>query len=106
MADAASQQSVPYATISLVSPATNKPVDGTMADEKGQFVLERVANGSYNLVITFIGYETKTIAVEIAERKAVVDLGKIALNVTSQRLQEVRVEGQRAMIEEKVDRTV
>jgi outer membrane receptor protein involved in Fe transport len=106
VADAASQQAVPYATISLVSPATNKPVDGTMADEKGQFVLERVANGSYSLVISFIGYETKTMAVEVADRKAVIDLGRIALSSTSQTLQEVRVEGQRAMIEEKVDRTV
>ncbi|MBF9252300.1 TonB-dependent receptor [Pontibacter sp. 172403-2] len=104
--DAATQQPVPYATIALVNPATSKPVDGTMADEKGKFSLEKVASGAYRVAISFIGYETKTIDIEVTDSKSAVDLGKISIKATAQALKEVTVEGQRAMIEEKVDRTV
>jgi outer membrane receptor protein involved in Fe transport len=102
--DADTQQPVPYATITLVEPATSKPVDGTMADDKGKFALEKVATGSYRLAISFIGYETKTMDIQVTN--AAVDLGKITIGSTAKALGEVVVEGQRAMIEEKVDRTV
>ncbi len=104
--DAASQQPVPYATVALVVPATNKPVDGTMADEKGRFSMDKIAKGAYRVAISFVGYETRTLEVEVTEKSASVDFGKISLNATATALQEVVVEGQRAMIEEKVDRTV
>ncbi|WP_242917956.1 TonB-dependent receptor domain-containing protein [Pontibacter liquoris] len=104
--DAATQQPVPYATIALVNPTTSKPVDGTMADEKGNFTLEKVAEGTYRLAISFIGYEAKTIDIAVSASKSSVDLGKIAISGTAQALKEVKIEGQRAMIEEKVDRTV
>ncbi|RDV13985.1 TonB-dependent receptor [Pontibacter diazotrophicus] len=102
--DAATQQPVPYATIALVNPATSKPVDGTMADGQGKFSLEKVASGTYRVAVSFIGYEAKTIDIEV--KNAAVDLGKITISSTAKALQEVVVEGQRAMIEEKVDRTV
>ncbi|GAA4424882.1 outer membrane beta-barrel family protein [Pontibacter saemangeumensis] len=104
--DAATQQPVPYATIALVNPTTNKPVDGTMADDKGKFTLEKVAGGTYKVAVSFIGYEAKTLDIEVTDRNASVDLGKIAISSTAKALNEVVVEGQRAMIEEKVDRTV
>lgn len=104
--DAATQQPVPYATIALVNPSTNKPVDGTMADDKGKFTLEKVASGSYKVAVSFIGYEAKTLDLEVTDRNASVDLGKISISSTAKALNEVVVEGQRAMIEEKVDRTI
>ncbi|MFD2999216.1 TonB-dependent receptor domain-containing protein [Pontibacter toksunensis] len=104
--DAATRQPVPYATIALVNPATSKPVDGTMADDQGRFMLEKVANGAYRVAISFIGYEAKTLDIEVTDRNASIDLGKIGISSTAKALQEVVVEGQRAMIEEKVDRTV
>ncbi|WP_161891005.1 outer membrane beta-barrel family protein [Pontibacter russatus] len=104
--DAATQQPVPYATIALVNPTTNQPVDGTMADDKGKFTLEKVASGSYKVAVSFIGYEAKTLDLVISDKNASVDLGKIGISSTAKALNEVVVEGQRAMIEEKVDRTV
>ncbi|MCJ8164183.1 TonB-dependent receptor [Pontibacter sp. E15-1] len=104
--DAATKQAVPYATIALVNPATSKPVDGTMADEKGKFSLGKVPEGTYRLAISFIGYDTKTIDVAISDRNTSLDLGQIVITSAAKALQEVVVEGQRAMIEEKVDRTV
>ncbi len=104
--DAATQQPVPYATIALVNPATSKPVDGTMADDKGNFTIPKVASGTYRVAVSFIGYATKTFDVEVTDKNATVNLGKVSIDATAQALKEVTVEGQRAMIEEKVDRTV
>ncbi|CAN5866458.1 outer membrane beta-barrel family protein [soil metagenome] len=105
--DAQNQSPVQYATVSLIDTRSGKPVDGAMTDEKGKFSLNRVTDGEYRLEVTFIGFETRSIPnITISDRKSVYDLGSIALNVNVQALKEVTVEGQRALFEEKVDRTV
>jgi outer membrane receptor protein involved in Fe transport len=104
--DAGNDAPVEFATVSLVDPATNKPIDGTVCDDKGKFVLNRVKDGSYKVVISFIGYETKSIDVTISARNNSVDLGTIKIASEAKVLNEVTVQGQRALVEERVDRTV
>jgi ferric enterobactin receptor len=105
--DAKNQEPVQFATITLVEAGSGKPVDGTMTDDKGKFVLPKVATGTYRLEITFIGFETRTLpSVIMNDRGTNVDLGQIAINANVTALKEVTVEGQRALFEERVDRTV
>lgn len=103
--DAAAGTPVEFATVALVDPASGKAIDGTICDDKGEFSINKVAPGSYSLTITFIGFETKTVTVKVEDKKDV-NLGKIGINPVAQQLKEVTVEGQRALIEEKVDRMV
>src|SRR5688572_455267 len=49
--DAASQQAVGFATITLADPATGKAVDGTLADERGKFTIPKVGAGTYKLIV-------------------------------------------------------
>jgi outer membrane receptor protein involved in Fe transport len=72
----------------------------------GKFTLNKVAVGSYKIVVSFIGYDSKTVFVNITEKNDDRDLGVIKLQQSSKMLSEVTVEGQRALIEERVDRTV
>ncbi|MDQ3291225.1 MAG: TonB-dependent receptor, partial [Bacteroidota bacterium] len=105
--DAANQQPVGFATITLNNPASGKPLDGALADEKGKFTISNIGSGTYQLVITFIGYQTRTINdVRVSGQDETVNLGEIKINTSTQTLKEVTIEAQRAMIEEKVDRTV
>jgi outer membrane receptor protein involved in Fe transport len=104
--DSSTNQPVEFATIALVDPATNKPVDGTVADEKGKFTISKVANGTYKVVISFIGYESYSQDVAISDRKSTVDMGVVKLGGSVTQLNEVVVEGERALVEEKVDRTI
>lgn len=97
---------VEFASVALINKATNRPVDGASADQVGKFVLNKVAQGDYKLVISFIGYESKTLFVTINAKNDDHDLGVIKLPSSTKMLAEVTVEGQRAMIEERVDRTV
>jgi outer membrane receptor protein involved in Fe transport len=104
--DSTDSKPVEFATLALINTKTNKPVDGTVADGVGKFTLNKVAVGSYKIVASFIGYESKTVFVTVSEKNDDHDLGVIKLQQSSKMLSEVTVEGQRALIEERVDRTV
>lgn len=97
---------VEFATVSLIDATTKKTIDGAMADENGKFELKKVAEGTYNLVASFIGYESKTIEKVKVEKGKDVDLGDIKMKPSSITLDAVVVSGEKALIEEKVDRLV
>ncbi len=104
--DSSATQAVEFANIVLISKATNKAVDGTVADEKGKFTLKGLAAGNYKIQISFVGFTTKTfdnVSLKKGEDK---DLGVVRLASTTQQLAEVTVTGTKSLIEEKVDRLV
>jgi outer membrane receptor protein involved in Fe transport len=105
--DSSATKAVEFANIGLFNKANGKPVDGTTADEKGKFTLHKIAKGEYKLMITFIGFKTYTVDnVTIEEKGSNLDLGVIRLAPSVQNLEEVTVTGQKALIEDKVDRLV
>ncbi len=97
---------VEFANIALISSITKKPVDGTMADEKGAFSMKRVAVGTYNIQVSFIGYDTKIIENIKVEKGKDVELGVIKLKQSTKILDALVVSAEASMIEEKVDRLV
>ena len=104
--DSTNSQAVEFANIALIDPATKKPVNGSVADDKGKFTVAKIPNGNYFLDISFIGYNTKRIPVRIADKKGDIELGFIVISSSDKVLNEVVVQGQKNLIEEKVDRTV
>lgn len=104
--DGESNQPVEFANIVLIDPATSKAIDGAVCDMEGKFTLKQLAEGTYTMTITFLGYETKTIENITIDKRGELELPTIKLNVSAKVLNEVVVEGQRSLIEEKVDRTV
>lgn len=105
--DAETNQPVEYANVALLDPATQKPVDGAVCDDKGKFVIAKVAVGTYIVSISFIGYETQTIEnVKVEDKRDDVTLGIIKLATSSKVLNEIVVEGQKQLVEERVDRTI
>ncbi len=105
--DTETNQPVEFANVALLDPATEKPIDGAVADDKGKFIIPKVAPGTYSVAISFIGYETQTIkSVTVKDKRDEVNLGIIKLGSSTKVLNEVVVEGQKQMIEERVDRTI
>ena len=104
--DSSLTKAVEFASIALINKTTNKPVDGTMADEKGFFTLSKVAAGEYKLLISFLGFNNKTVDNVLITKDQDLDLGVIKLASSIKTLDEVTVTGQRALVEEKVDRLV
>ncbi|MDZ7897651.1 MAG: TonB-dependent receptor [Arcicella sp.] len=104
--DSAATQAVEFASVALTSKETKKIVDGAICDDKGKFNLTKLPTGEYILSISFMGYKSAKVEVKIVNKNDEIDLGVIKLAQSTQLLNEVVVEGQRALIEDKVDRTV
>lgn len=97
---------VEFANVALIDHQTKKPIDGAVCDEKGRFSITKVAVGKYQLVVSFIGYESKEIDVYLSDKINEMDLGSIQISPSTEVLAEVVVEGEKIMVEEKVDRTI
>lgn len=105
--DAETNQPVEFATVSLIDPATDRPIDGAICDNKGQFSITKIAAGTYNVAVSFIGFERQVIeGIVIEDKKDKVNLGVIKLGSATEVLDEISIVSQREMVEEKVDRTV
>jgi len=66
---------------------------GTVTTEDGSFELVNIPEGSYNLQLSFIGYETLRKRIEV---EGVMDLGKISLKPSMVKVEEVMVTATRA----------
>jgi outer membrane receptor protein involved in Fe transport len=102
-----SNEPVPYAAVSLLEAESGKSIAGAVADFDGEFIITNFGNGKYQVVISFMGYETfSTPVLTISESNPAINIGSLALTSDAVALQEVTVMGQRDLIEEKVDRTI
>jgi len=104
--EAATGKPVSYATVNVINPSTNSPVNGGVAGDDGKFVLPGIPAGTYRVEVSFIGYTTQTRSVTVPDGGGNVALGTIALAATAQKLSEVVVTGKKPLIEERVDRTI
>jgi outer membrane receptor protein involved in Fe transport len=104
--DSVTNKPVDYATVSLIKVKDNKSVNGGLTDEKGKVVIQNIAPDQYKLSIGFMGYVTKSILVKTTPERPDNNVGTIFLNPTASNLKEVEISGQKAMVENKIDRMV
>lgn len=104
--DSASKKPIDYATVSLLKTKDNKSVNGAVTDERGKLTLSNVSPEEYKLSIGFMGYKTKVIIVKTTPEKPDLNAGTIYLSSTASNLKEVEISGQKALIENKVDKLV
>ncbi|RDV16178.1 TonB-dependent receptor [Pontibacter diazotrophicus] len=105
--DAETKQPIEFATVALVSGSTGKTIDGAMVDDKGRFIIQKVAAGQYKLNVSFLGYQLRTVEnVTISSDNAEVNVGTLSLASDVKKLSEVVITGEKPLVEEKIDRTV
>ncbi|MEN0004743.1 MAG: TonB-dependent receptor [Bacteroidota bacterium] len=98
---------IEFATVVLIDSKTQKQLDGTITDNDGDFKLEKVKTGTYDISVSFLGYNTKTIkAVALTLEKPDANLKGILLSAEGVVLDAVEVTGQAAAIENKIDKIV
>lgn len=81
-------EALPSATISLLLP-DGKLKGGITSSKDGSFVLRNVAQGSYTLRVTFVGYKAQTRPIKITNKN--LQLGKITLEEDGHVLSDVQV---------------
>ena len=106
--DSLSKNGVEFATLALYkSNDLKKPIDGALTDEKGKFVIKNIPNGKFTIKFTSIGYIDKLIKLEeITNKNNHITLGNVILSSSTKLLNELVVQGQGAIIEERVDRLI
>ncbi|WP_116770898.1 TonB-dependent receptor [Maribacter litoralis] len=65
---------------------------GVLTDDNGQFTIEKIPLGKYNVIVSFIGYTTQSKAIEIIENSSNIKLNYI-LKENVENLDEVNVNG-------------
>lgn len=97
---------VAYATAALYKAGSDVSFAGAVADGKGVFFITVSSTGTFELQLSFLGYETVKRTVNVNSLEGDVNLGEISMSDEGVNLQEVTVQGQRELIEERVDRTI
>ncbi len=91
-----------YATVSLFNFQDSTLVTGVITDMNGDFSL-KAKHGKYYVVVQFMGYEPKTINVNL---KGKVDLGNIVMRPDSALLEEVEVVAEKSTMSMTLDKRV
>ncbi|MCP4704198.1 MAG: TonB-dependent receptor [candidate division Zixibacteria bacterium] len=105
--DSVLNKPIEYATIILFSKRDSSQVTGTSTNESGNFELVPIRPGRYYMQISFLGYELKKInEIAISRDNRIIDLGKILLNQSSQRIDGIRVESEKPAMVYKIDKKV
>lgn len=102
--NADTQQPIEFVTVSIYNPSTSKNIAGALTNQDGVFNIVSVANGTYELRISFVGYSpfSKEFKVNGTDMK----FGNIPLTEDSKMLKEVQVVGQGSQMRFDIDKKV
>ncbi len=98
------QQAIGYATIAILSAATNEVLSGTISDDNGYFTMQ-TPNSDIYFELSFMGYKKTTIK-EFNSKSGAIDLGTIHLQQDDQLMEEIMVQGEKSSVEFKLDKRV
>jgi outer membrane receptor protein involved in Fe transport len=105
--DKQTNQPIEFANVVLQKELDNTQITGTTTDAKGRFIIDKIADGKYKIVYSFIGYEQQeTPIVNIADKNRTVNIGLLALAVSNQEIKDVVVVGERSTYTNSIDRKV
>lgn len=102
--DATTQTPIDFVNIALLKPNSEAPAAGVTSDEQGNFVLPDVPNGKYNLRISFVGYNTINLPLNMNGKE--INMGTIKLIENSKALNEIQVVGQGSQMRFDIDKKV
>ncbi|RKE42071.1 TonB-dependent receptor domain-containing protein [Sphingobacterium detergens] len=102
--DSKTSKPISSASAALLDASNNSYIKGAQSVDQGFLLFSDIKPGKYNVRISYVGYETHTIAgVDVAASKSN-DLGRIGLNSTGELLDEVVVEGRVPAMQIGIDR--
>lgn len=101
--DSVSGQAMDYTTIGLKTDK-NVPVRSTLSKSDGSFLLGGIKPGNYLLSIVSVGYQAKTIPLDLNDSNKTRNLGTVLIAPQTNQLKEVVVIADKPIIKQEVDR--
>jgi len=102
--DQVSQKPMPFVGVTLM--VGDSLVKGTMAAENGQFLLENISLGNYELKVSFVGYKTVSKKIAITGKQSDVNIGNIVLSEDAKMLKDVEIVAQGSQLKFELDKKV
>ncbi|WP_198172461.1 outer membrane beta-barrel protein [Hymenobacter ginkgonis] len=104
----AKAEPLPFATVLLrhAEAGDTSLVASAQTTLEGTFELAKVPAGAYRLRVLAMGYQSLAQAVRVAPGQTSVALGLLKLSAASQRLAEVKVTGEKAVVQQELGKTV
>ena len=98
---------MPFATVGLLKAKDSSLVKGAITNESGNYKLDRVAQGTYIIRVTVMGYaKASSKPVTITADATEISIPTIQLGNSNKTLKEVNVTVTKPLIERKLDRTI
>lgn len=104
--DAATKTPLDFVNVALFADGNSVPITGATTDGAGAFKFQKLKKGTYNIRITFMGYDTVELPINVASTNSVANLGAISLSEGAVKLSQVEVVGQRSQMRFEVDKKV
>lgn len=101
--DKSTNENISFATVALMRTGEQNAFAGAVSDQEGEFIIEKIPYGTYQVVVSFIGYESRQIP-EVIISAASRDLGKIGLELSAVGIEEVEVRAAARTSVNKIDR--
>ena len=98
-------ETLPFASV-ILKDSNQKLVEGIVTDENGGFVFSKVAVGTYNLEIQYIGFVSDFRKVSISKTNRKINLNSIQLKEDATKLDEVVVQGEKSEVTLKLGKKV
>ncbi len=102
--DKTSKAPLPYISVVLKTEKDSVFITGAITNEEGRFTLSGIKEGNYNLLISYIGYNTKKQPVLVGHLSEFLDIGAIDLEENSKTLNEVEVTAKKDEVSGKMDK--
>ena len=102
--DSASGKPMEFVTVLIRETGKEQPLKSTLTDTRGRFMLEVVHVKKYELILSFVGYKVRIMAVD-APGSSAVELGNILLSPEANQLREVQVISEGALVTYETDKT-
>ncbi len=102
-ADSVTRENLDYITIGLKTDQ-NVPIKSTLSQTDGTFIISGIKPGNYILTVISVGYQTKTIKLDLSKGPNTLELDIIYLSSRTNQLKEVLVLADKPIIKQEVDR--
>lgn len=102
--DGISHDPLPFATVTLQETTKQAVLGGAITDSEGRFIITGEFQGKFEVLCSFIGYESERIPLLVGQLNTDFDLGKIDLFPAAETLDEVTVTAQKAIVSSALDR--
>lgn len=105
--DEETNEPLEYVSVAVFTISDKKLVTGTISEPDGGFSIKGLDRGQYYVEVSFMGYNKQILNdIEIGTSRSKIDLGKIILPRSVERLNDVEIVADEMSIEYKIDRKI